>query len=83
MAMSNIDKWLRKTGKESLLVLQIHDSIMIDAYPKEVDEVAGQIVNLMCRDVQAKCPWLRVPLKADVKIEDRWGGAKEEDIHEA
>lgn len=77
LAMVNIDQWLRKQKMLSLLVLQIHDSIMIDAHPKEVDAVRLGIVDLMCSKVQERCPWLRVPLKADVKVEDRWGGATE------
>jgi DNA polymerase-1 len=77
MAMSKIDRWLVKNKMQSLLILQIHDSIMIDAHPDEVDVVKGKIVELMCDEVQGECPWLRVPLKADVKVEDRWGGAKE------
>jgi len=75
LAMILVDRELRRRKLKSLLVLQVHDSLLVDLHPDEVNVVPDLVVNLMTKQVQRLCPWMRVKLEVDVSVEDRWGGA--------
>lgn len=70
MAMNEIRKLLH--GMKSLLILQIHDSVVLDAWPTEVDRLEKEIPKLM-KGVPYKkyCKGRlkhEIPLEVDVKI---------------
>lgn len=50
------------------IVGQIHDSIIIDAHPKEVDHVIKVMKCIMCNDIIKKWDWITVPLDVDVEL---------------
>jgi DNA polymerase-1 len=85
MALPMIDAEMQKAGLKSLLVNTVHDSILLDVYPDEVDDVAA-----LCKDVMENIAkyakmympsidfsWLRVPLKVDIEVGTHYGTLEE------
>ena len=60
--ISKEEKW------KSKLIGQIHDSIIIDTNPNEIDHVIETTKKVMTKDVLANNPWIIVPLISDIKI---------------
>lgn len=58
----------KKFKMKSRIIGQIHDSIIIDVFPPERDEVIAIMKKIMERDVRKHWDWIIVPLKADVAI---------------
>ncbi len=65
IAMLNIWQELNKRNLKSKLILQIHDELVIDTCPCEIEEVKNILVDKMENAVH-----LKVPLIADVGIGD-------------
>lgn len=59
---------------KSICFLQVHDSVMVDAWPGEEEKVAQILRNVMEREVPSRMPWLRVPIEVDITTSRRWGG---------
>ena len=53
---------------DTKIVGQIHDSIIIDMNPKEVDHVIPIIKCIMCNDVRQHWPWIIVPLEIEADV---------------
>lgn len=56
------EKW------QSLIVGQIHDSIVMDVVPDELDLVLKTAQRVMCEDIKEWAHWLIVPLKIDCEV---------------
>jgi DNA polymerase-1 len=87
-AMVIIDKIMEEKQLKSLLVNTVHDSLVVDAHPDEVDEMAELCKNTM-NNVKELAKnymphvdfrWLVCPLKTDVAIGTHYG--TEEDYYE-
>ncbi|ANS05724.1 DNA polymerase I [uncultured Mediterranean phage] len=77
MACILVDRKLRQEECRSVFFNQIHDSLIIDIHPKELDQIPPMIVKVMTDEVQKSVPWLKTTLEVDWSLEDRLGGAKE------
>lgn len=66
-AMIEVDKKITQTGLGEQ-ILQIHDSILIEAPIKNVEQVSKILREIM----EQVCPELDIPLKVDVKIGESW-----------
>jgi DNA polymerase-1 len=64
-----VAKRLKELKSKAKLVLTIHDDIVLDT-PKEELE---QIVDLLKTEMQRPIEGIRVPLKTEIKIGERWG----------
>jgi DNA polymerase-1 len=71
LAMISIDRELRTRGARTRMLLQVHDELVFEAPPEEVEEI-GRLVK---REMEAAHP-LEVPLIADVGVGDNWRDAK-------
>lgn len=76
-----VEIYKRLDGMESVVVNSVHDSIVIDVHPEEVDQVAS-IVETVQKDLQnlIKSRWnveFNVPLALEAKIGDNWLEQKE------
>ena len=69
MAMVRIDRALG--GMESRLLLQVHDELVLEAPPRELDRVK----RLVKEEMEGVCD-LMVPLLAEVGAGDNWRDAK-------
>ena len=67
LAMLAIHRRLRDESLEAKMILQIHDELLFEVAPADVDRLA-RLVEAEMRSVLA----LRVPLKVDVKWGDNW-----------
>lgn len=56
IAMLNVDKAITKAGLRSKIVLQIHDELIVDCYPDEVEQIKAIIAEQMEKAVSLACP---------------------------
>ena len=71
LAMIRIDERLRRENLETKMLLQVHDELLFESPPGEVEPVA-QMVKHEMENVKK----LNVPLIVDVGIGDNWRDAK-------
>lgn len=71
IAMIKVHKRFNEAGLKSKLILQVHDELIVDAAPDEVDEVLGILKTEMQSAVT-----LSVPLTVETECGDRWFDAK-------
>uniref|UniRef100_UPI003FD8167F DNA polymerase I n=1 Tax=Sutterella sp. TaxID=1981025 RepID=UPI003FD8167F len=69
-AMIAVDAWLRGEGLESRLLLQVHDELVVETPPEEMERVKTKLPELM-----AGAATLSVPLIAEVGVGKNWGEA--------
>jgi DNA polymerase-1 len=69
LAMIRIDEQLR--GKQAKMLLQVHDELVLEAPPEEVEEVSG-LVKAAMEGVKK----LEVPLLVDIGAGENWRDAK-------
>ena len=63
-----LNNWLRKNRMRTLIVGQIHDSILLDAPEAEVADVVASARRIMTRDIRKEWPWIIVPLEVETEI---------------
>ena len=81
IALVIIDKFILERGLRTTISNTVHDSIMFDIYPGEVDIIAEASVDIMeniSKHAAVHMPgidfsWLISPLKADVEIGSHYG----------
>lgn len=56
------EKW------KSRLIGQIHDEIVFEAHPEELQHVLDTARRVACKDIRDEWPWLIVPLDIDVEL---------------
>ena len=71
LAMVRIDRLLTEGGYRSSMLLQVHDELVFECPPQELDAVSA----LVKREMEGACE-LKVPLLVDVGIGDNWRDAK-------
>ena len=67
MAMVRVQSWLKDNKMQSLLVMQVHDELVVDAVDQEVETIKSALPGLMC-NVAA----LKVPLVVEVGAGPNW-----------
>jgi len=67
LAMVRVYDWLRREGLRSKMVLQVHDELLFDVHPAELDRLMAEVPLLMSRVVE-----LSVPLKVDIGKGCNW-----------
>jgi len=71
LAMIQVFRQLQAEGLRSRLILQVHDELIVDAHPDEVERVKAILTDAM----QNVCA-LSVALKANVAVGKTWAEAK-------
>ena len=87
-ALGVIDDQMQQRGMKSMLTNTVHDSIMFDCYPDEIDEVAALGVDVMenikvwAKDYypNVSFDWLTCPLKADVEVGTHYGSMEHYEV---
>lgn len=73
-----LQKEIKRRGMKSLIVLQIHDSILIDAVESEVAEIVAMAREIMTKAILKHWKWLIVPLEVEVELSTtNWGDKSE------
>ncbi len=67
MAMIEVDKSMAEAGMKSRMVLQIHDELVFDAVPEEIDELRQIVIDRMENVVK-----LSVPLTVECNYGKNW-----------
>ncbi len=71
LAMVHIERALEAQARRSAMLLQVHDELVFECPPEEVEAVAA----LAQREMESVCE-LKVPLVVDVGVGDNWCDAK-------
>lgn len=71
LAMIEVDRRLREEGLASTMVLQVHDELVFEASPEELERLAHLV-----RDAMSGVVELAVPLEVDITWGSDWAGAK-------
>ena len=67
LAMIEVDRRLAESGLRSRMVLQIHDELMFDAYPEELETLKALVVDAMENVIK-----LSVPLTVECSSGKNW-----------
>lgn len=67
-SLIRINKWLKDNNMLTLLIGQIHDSIVFDFEPSELDIVLENAIRIMTEEIRKYWSWIIVPLKVDVEL---------------
>ncbi|NNM92427.1 MAG: DNA polymerase I, partial [Candidatus Eremiobacteraeota bacterium] len=67
LAMIRVDRALRESGEDAVLLLQIHDELLIDVAAEARDRVAA-----IAREAMVRAMELSVPLDVSVKAGANW-----------
>jgi len=70
LAMLRVDEMLRHEGYRARLLLQVHDELLLEVPPDEVDAVRAAVVDAMQRAAE-----LKVPLVANSAVGSNWNEA--------
>ena len=71
LAMVKMDEQLRERGLRSRMLLQVHDELVFEVPPEELE-----LMKTLVPEVMENALALDVPLKADVSFGDNWYEAK-------
>lgn len=73
LALILLSRRLKERGMKSMIVGQIHDSIVMDVLRAELDEVLAMAKQIMTEEVRRLYPWVIVPLLIEAKVgEENW-----------
>lgn len=67
-SLIKLNRWLKESGKKTLIIGQIHDSIVLDICPPEKNEVIEKARYIMTKQIKLHWDWIIVPLKIDVEL---------------
>ena len=71
LAMVRVDQALRENKMKSRLILQVHDELLLECPPEEVEKASGILKQCMEQVIT-----LKVPLVAEVHTGQNWAEAK-------
>jgi DNA polymerase-1 len=67
-AMLNVDAWLSEAGLETRMLMQVHDELVFEAPPNELERLQAELPGLMVEGVAE----LAVPLAVEVGTGANW-----------
>lgn len=78
-----LQKWLNENKMETLIVCQIHDSMILDAPEYEVHEVVAKLREIMKKELLEAWDWITIPLEVDISVTDTnwWDTVKYEKFY--
>jgi DNA polymerase I len=68
IAMINVDKAMQKRGFKSLMMLQVHDELVFEVVPEELDELREMVVS----EMENALPIGEVPIVVDSGTGENW-----------
>jgi DNA polymerase-1 len=71
VALVRLDIALEEAGSTSRLILQVHDEVILEVLPEELDDATGLVLDAMSGAFA-----LRVPLAVNLTVGDSWADAK-------
>jgi len=71
VALVRLDRALEEAGAVSRLILQVHDEVILEVTPDELDDTTALVLDAMSGAFS-----LRVPLAVNLTVGDSWADAK-------
>jgi DNA polymerase-1 len=74
-----INDLIKRKGLDTRLVGQIHDSILLDVNPGELDFIVKSVEQITTRDLPAYWDWIIVPLEIEIEaggVNESWADKK-------
>lgn len=71
-SMTALDRQVQKLKLRSLVIGQIHDSIIVDVHPDETDQIVKLVEWAMYERTHEVMPWLSIPLLVDMEKGKSW-----------
>lgn len=63
-----LDKWLRRKKFKTRIIGQIHDSILMNCYRKELQDVLTKLESLITQGLRRHWDWIIVPLATESSV---------------
>ena len=63
-----MDEIIREEGLQTRLIGQIHDSILLDVHPDELEYISEIIHRVTCFELPEAWKWINVPLDIDMEL---------------
>ena len=82
-SLIRLNKWLNKNKMKTLIVGQIHDSIVADVHTDELDSYLSKAKTIMTQTLPEEWKWIEVPLEVEAEItpiNGTWYEKKEQEI---
>ncbi len=67
-SLIRLQKWLNDNNMRTLIVSQIHDSILLDAPPDEVEAVVHKLQSIMREELLEEWSWIIIPLEVEIEV---------------
>lgn len=67
-SFTELDRIMREEGWDTRLVGQIHDSMILDVNPDELEHVVKVLHRVTCHDLPETWKWINVPLEVEVEV---------------
>lgn len=81
LSLIQINEWLKATGKKSMIIATVHDSIVFDVYLPELSEVATKVKDIM-ENVHKPYIDTVIPIIADLELGVNYGATFEVSLDE-
>lgn len=65
-----LSKYIKKKNLKTKLIGQIHDAMILDVHPDELNEIAIAIYNITCVELKKQWDWICVPLEVEADLCD-------------
>lgn len=69
-SLTKLHQWLVKHKMKSVIMGNIHDSIVLDVHDDEFDDVIPMARKIMTEDIHREWPWLITPLKVEIETSE-------------
>lgn len=63
-----MNRWLKENNMRTVIIGQIHDSIVLDIHPEEANAVLAKAYKIMEHDIREHWGWILVPLEVDTEL---------------
>lgn len=75
-SMTQVDNELIKRKMKSMVIGQIHDSVIIDSHPSETEVICKILYEVMEVRANKIFSFLKIPLKVDIETGTKWSNLK-------
>lgn len=76
--LNKLNQWLKKHKMKTKLIGQIHDSMILDVFESELQDVLSKIQELVTKGLAEHWPWINVPVAAEFSVcKDSWFSKEE------
>jgi len=79
-SLARVNRIRKEEQWETKIPGQIHDEILFDLYPPELEHVMKTTTRIMTEDIRKENPWITIPLKAEwskTEIDGSWATIKD------